>query len=111
MVLRVYRYKEWHGSCKFKLESKTSSLGDILLSINGVDLTQLTYSEAVSALKTQTAQPQVALRVIQTISEDSEEDPEATSKDEIDPMDDPREDTLNWTPLWTRWLGLPRYKL
>ncbi|CAK6964633.1 ligand of Numb protein X 2b [Scomber scombrus] len=85
----------------------TIKRGDVLLSINGVDLTQLTYSEAVSALKTQTAQPQVVLRVIQTISEDSEEDPEAASKDEMDPMDDPREDALNWTPLWTRWLGLP----
>lgn len=88
-----------------------SSVGDVLLSINSVDLTQLTYNEAVSALKAQTAQSQVVLRVIQTISEDSEEDPEAVDKDEMDPIDDPREDTLNWTPLWTRWLGLPRYKL
>lgn len=85
----------------------TIKRGDVLLSINGVDLTQLSYNEAVSALKAQTAQPQVVLRVIQTVSEDSEEDPEAANKDEMDPMDDPREDALNWTPLWTRWLGLP----
>eukprot|EP00064_Thunnus_orientalis_P021424 superscaffoldBa00006488_g21587 len=85
----------------------TIKRGDVLLSINGVDLTQLSYNEAVSALKAQTAQPQVVLRVIQTVSEDSEEDPEAANKDETDPMDDPREDALNWTPLWTRWLGLP----
>ncbi|KAM7417460.1 hypothetical protein PAMA_017214 [Pampus argenteus] len=85
----------------------TIKRGDVLLSINSVDLTQLTYNEAVSALKAQTAQSQVVLRVIQTISEDSEEDPEAANKDEMDAMDDPREDTLNWTPLWTRWLGLP----
>lgn len=82
--------------------------GDVLLSINGVDLTQLTYSEAVSVLKAQTAQSQVVLRVIQTLSENSEEDTEAGSKDELDHMDDPRDDNLNWTPLWTRWLGLPR---
>lgn len=83
------------------------SLGDILLSINGVDLTQLTYNEAVSVLKAQTAQSQVVLRVIQTLSEESEEEAEG-NKDELDTMDDLRDDALNWTPLWTRWLGLPR---
>lgn len=79
-----------------------------MLSINGVDLTQLTYNEAVSVLKAQTAQSQVVLRVIQTLSDDSEEDSSAVSRDEMDLMDDLRDDTLNWTPLWTRWLGLPR---
>lgn len=73
-----------------------------------MDLTQLTYSEAVSVLKAQTAQSQVVLRVIQTHSEDTEEDGEASSKDELDPVDDLRDDTFTWTPLWTRWLGLPR---
>uniref|UniRef100_A0A8C2ZEZ4 Ligand of numb-protein X 2b n=1 Tax=Cyclopterus lumpus TaxID=8103 RepID=A0A8C2ZEZ4_CYCLU len=85
----------------------TIKRGDVLLSINGVDLTQLTYNEAVSVLKTQTAQSQVALRVIQTLSEDSEEDVEAANKEELDTVDDPRDDAFNWTPLWTRWLGLP----
>lgn len=73
-----------------------------------MDLTQLTYNEAVSVLKAQTAQSQVSLRVIQTLSEESEEDAEAADKDELDSGDDPRDDALNWTPLWTRWLGLPR---
>lgn len=84
------------------------SSGDVLLSINGVDLTQLTYSEAVSVLKAQTAQSQVVLRVIQTLSDDSEEDIESANKDDLDPLEELRDDTLNWTPLWTRWLGLPR---
>uniref|UniRef100_A0AAQ5Y7L0 Ligand of numb-protein X 2b n=1 Tax=Amphiprion ocellaris TaxID=80972 RepID=A0AAQ5Y7L0_AMPOC len=87
----------------------TIKRGDVLLSINGVDLTQLTYNEAVSVLKAQTAQSQVVLRVIQTLSEDSEDDTEAGSKEELDFMDDPRDDALNWTPLWTRWLGLPSH--
>lgn len=87
------------------------SLGDVLLSINGIDLTQLTYSEAVSAMKAQTAQSQVVLRVIQTISEDVEEDTDAASVDEMNSTDDLRDDALIWTPLWTRWLGLPRYGL
>ncbi|KAG7225785.1 hypothetical protein INR49_014436 [Caranx melampygus] len=86
----------------------TIKRGDILLSINGVDLTQLTYNEAVSVLKAQTAQSQVVLRVIQTLSEESEEEAEA-NKDELDTMDDLRDDTLNWTPLWIRWLGLPSH--
>lgn len=59
-------------------------------------------------LKAQTAQPQVVLHVIQTLSEDTQEETEAVSRDELDPVEDPRDDTLNWTPLWTRWLGLPR---
>ena len=62
-------------------------------------------------LKAQTAQSQVVLRVIQTLSEDSEEDTDAGNKDQLDHVDDPRDDTLNWTPLWTRWLGLPRWDL
>ncbi|XP_060935287.1 ligand of Numb protein X 2b [Limanda limanda] len=87
----------------------TIKKGDILLSINGVDLTQFTYNEAVSVLKAQTAQSQVVLRVIQTLSDDSEEETEAATMDELDLMDDPRDDSLNWTPLWTRWLGLPSH--
>ncbi|XP_038555316.1 ligand of Numb protein X 2b [Micropterus salmoides] len=87
----------------------TIKKGDVLLSINSVDLTQLTYNEAVSVLKAQTAQSQVVLRVIQTLSEDSEEDAEAANLEELEPVDDTRDDTLNWTPLWTRWLGLPSH--
>ncbi|XP_028272152.1 ligand of Numb protein X 2b [Parambassis ranga] len=87
----------------------TIKRGDVLLSINGVDLTQLTYTEAVSALKSQTAQSQVVLRVIQTLSEDAEEDTEAASMDELDPIDESQDDTFNWMPLWTRWLGLPSH--
>ncbi|KAF7228477.1 transcript variant X2 [Nothobranchius furzeri] len=87
----------------------TIKKGDVLLSINGVDLTQLTYNEAVSVLKTQTAQSQVILRVIQTISENSEEDTEGGNGDELDFMEDQRDDAHTWTPLWTQWLGLPSH--
>ncbi|XP_061092765.1 ligand of Numb protein X 2b isoform X2 [Conger conger] len=91
----------------------TIKTGDVLLSINGVDLTQLTYSEAVSVLKAQTAQSSVVLRVVQTITEGEEEEEEeegdAEHKDELEVLDNPREDDLNWAPLWTRWLGLPSH--
>lgn len=83
-------------------------LGDVLLSINGVDLTQLTYNEAVSVLKTQTAQSSVTLRVIRTTAEEEEQDAEAANQEEMDTVENPREDEINCSPLWTRWLGLPR---
>ncbi|KAK5616831.1 hypothetical protein CRENBAI_018310 [Crenichthys baileyi] len=87
----------------------TIKRGDVLLSINGVDLTQLTYNEAVSALKAQTAQSQVVLRVIQTLSESTEEDMETSTGDDFDHLDDQRDETRSWTPLWTHWLGLPSH--
>ncbi|KAM4586419.1 ligand of Numb protein X 2b isoform 1-T3 [Fundulus diaphanus] len=87
----------------------TIKRGDVLLSINSVDLTQLTYNEAVSVLKAQTAQSQVVLRVIQTVSESTEEDTETGSRDEFDHMDDQRDEIRTWTPLWTHWLGLPSH--
>ncbi|KAI5105132.1 ligand of numb-protein X 2b, partial [Silurus meridionalis] len=83
--------------------------GDVLLSINSVDLTQLTYNEAVSVLKTQTAQSSVTLRVIRTITKEEEEDAEAANQEEMDTVENPREDDINWSPLWTRWLGLPSH--
>ncbi|XP_023184608.1 ligand of Numb protein X 2-like [Xiphophorus maculatus] len=87
----------------------TIKRGDVLLSINGVDLTQLTYNEAVSVLKAQTAQAQVVLRVIQTLSDSAEEDAETGSRDDFDNMDDQRDEIRTWTPLWTHWLGLPSH--
>ncbi|KAL6480203.1 hypothetical protein MHYP_G00112360 [Metynnis hypsauchen] len=83
--------------------------GDVLLSINGVDLTHLTYNEAVSSLKTQAAQSAVTLRVIRTITEEEEEDGDAANKEEMDTLENPREDDINWSPLWTRWLGMPSH--
>ncbi|XP_047210506.1 ligand of Numb protein X 2b [Girardinichthys multiradiatus] len=87
----------------------TIKRGDVLLSINGVDLTQLTYNEAVSVLKAQTAQSQVVLRVFQTLSESTEEDMETGTGDDFDHLDDQRDETRSWMPLWTHWLGLPSH--
>uniref|UniRef100_A0A4W5KBQ0 Ligand of numb-protein X 2b n=1 Tax=Hucho hucho TaxID=62062 RepID=A0A4W5KBQ0_9TELE len=86
----------------------TIKTGDVLMSINGVDLTQLTYNEAVSVLKAQTAHSQVVLRVIQTISEEPEGEGEA-GKEEMESVENLREDDVNWAPLWTHWLGLPSH--
>ncbi|KAK3535746.1 hypothetical protein QTP70_020986 [Hemibagrus guttatus] len=83
--------------------------GDVLLSINAVDLTQLTYNEAVSVLKTQAAQNSVTLRVIRTLAEEDEQVAEAANQEEMDTTENPREGDINWSPLWTHWLGLPSH--
>lgn len=84
--------------------------GDVLLSINGIDLTHLTYNEAVTVLKTQTAQNTVTLRVIQTFTDEEEQDGESSTRDQdMETLEGPKEDDINWVPLWTRWLGLPRW--
>ncbi|XP_033875391.3 ligand of Numb protein X 2-like [Acipenser ruthenus] len=82
--------------------------GDVLLSINGVDLTQLTYGEAVSALKAHAAQSAVQLRVIETATEQpgEEEDEEEMEEEQAEAG---REEDGNWSPLWTMWLGLPSH--
>ncbi len=88
-----------------------AAAGDVLLSINDIDLTHLTYNEAVTILKTQAAQNTVTLRVIQTFAEEEEQDGESGTREDMETLDAPKEDDINWAPLWTRWLGLPRYRV
>uniref|UniRef100_A0A8C5B502 Ligand of numb-protein X 2b n=1 Tax=Gadus morhua TaxID=8049 RepID=A0A8C5B502_GADMO len=87
----------------------TIKTGDILLSINSVDLTQLSYAEAVSVLKAQAAQGQVVLRALQTTAEEADaEGGDGGSGDEAEAHESAHDDDLNWNPPWTSWLGLPR---
>uniref|UniRef100_A0A8C3V973 LNX2 protein n=1 Tax=Catharus ustulatus TaxID=91951 RepID=A0A8C3V973_CATUS len=72
--------------------------GDVLLSINGIDLTHLNYYEAVSALKSNAASHSVTLKALEILSLNS---PEASL--------DIREQGFSWSPLWITWLGLPSY--
>ncbi|XP_072361751.1 ligand of Numb protein X 2b isoform X2 [Scyliorhinus torazame] len=76
--------------------------GNVLLSINGVDLTQLSYNEAVSVLKLNAASSTVLLRVLEfpniDMSSAAEEPPETSKENDYD-----------WSPLWVMWLGLPSY--
>ncbi|KAH0630905.1 hypothetical protein JD844_004249 [Phrynosoma platyrhinos] len=77
--------------------------GDILLSINNIDLTHLSYSEAVSALKSNAALHLVTLKALEIgIPEKVSESPEASES---------RENGFGWAPLWVMWLGLPRQEL
>ncbi|XP_018616346.2 ligand of Numb protein X 2a isoform X2 [Scleropages formosus] len=77
--------------------------GDVLLSINGQDLTSLSHSEAVGTLKASAASCSVLLKALEvtTVSEEGhsagEEHPHCNDYD------------ANWSPSWITWLGLPSY--
>nr|XP_033801663.1 ligand of Numb protein X 2-like isoform X2 [Geotrypetes seraphini] len=75
--------------------------GDVLLSINGVDLTHLAYAEAVSALKSNAASHAVVLKALELLAADGPLDPPEA------PPDTAREHDLVWSPLWVMWLALP----
>lgn len=76
--------------------------GDVLLSINGQDLTYLSHSEAVGTLKASAASPSVQLRVLEvSMVEDHDHD-------ELLPHTHDSDFDANWSPSWVMWLGLPR---
>ncbi|MEQ2168568.1 hypothetical protein GOODEAATRI_016031 [Goodea atripinnis] len=75
--------------------------GDVLLSINGQDLTYLSHSEAVGTLKASAASPSVQLRVLE-VSMVEEHD-----HDELLPHSHDSDFDANWSPSWVMWLGLP----
>ncbi|KAM5288121.1 ligand of Numb protein X 2 [Ctenodactylus gundi] len=77
--------------------------GDVLLNINGIDLTNLSHSEAVAMLKASAASPAVALKalevqIVEDATQTSEEQPSTFSENEYD---------ASWSPSWVMWLGLP----
>ncbi|GCC27901.1 hypothetical protein chiPu_0006327 [Chiloscyllium punctatum] len=76
--------------------------GNVLLSINGVDLTQLSYNEAVSVLKLNTASSAVLLKVLDLPNTEM-----APTSEEL--MEAGKESDYDWSPLWVTWLGLPSY--
>lgn len=76
-----------------------------MLNINGIDLTNLSHSEAVAMLKASTASPTVALKalevqVVEEATQGPDEQPSTFSENEYD---------ASWSPSWVMWLGLPRY--
>ncbi|KAE8584249.1 hypothetical protein XENTR_v10020879 [Xenopus tropicalis] len=75
--------------------------GDVLLSINGTDLTSLSYSDAISALKTNAASHTVVLKALEvTVGERLDEPVEHAAGVT-------REPGGIWSPLWVYWLALP----
>uniref|UniRef100_A0A8D3ECU3 Ligand of numb-protein X 2a n=1 Tax=Scophthalmus maximus TaxID=52904 RepID=A0A8D3ECU3_SCOMX len=77
--------------------------GDVLLSINGQDLTYLSHSEAVGTLKASAASPSVQLRVLEVSMVEEHE------HDELLPHTHDSDFDANWSPSWVMWLGLPSY--
>ncbi|XP_069495150.1 ligand of Numb protein X 2 isoform X2 [Ambystoma mexicanum] len=76
--------------------------GDVLLSINGIELTNLSHSEAVAVLKSSAASSVVLLKTLEVeIHEEQSpftEDMSTVNENEYD---------ASWSPPWVMWLGLP----
>ncbi|XP_072190073.1 E3 ubiquitin-protein ligase LNX isoform X1 [Excalfactoria chinensis] len=68
--------------------------GDILLNVNGIDLTGVSRNEAVALLKNTSSS--VVLKALEMRTCDGRERSEAAEHSE-------------WLPSWVTWLGLPRY--
>uniref|UniRef100_H0ZMX9 Ligand of Numb protein X 2 n=1 Tax=Taeniopygia guttata TaxID=59729 RepID=H0ZMX9_TAEGU len=77
--------------------------GDVLLNINGIDLTNLSHSEAVAMLKASAASSVVALKAleVQIVEEQPQADEEQLSTISENEYD------ASWSPSWVMWLGLP----
>ncbi|XP_069825962.1 ligand of Numb protein X 2 [Dendropsophus ebraccatus] len=76
--------------------------GDVLLSINGIDLTNLSHSEAVAMLKASAASSVITLKAleVEVLEEQTQvnEEMSTISENEYD---------ASWSPSWVMWLGLP----
>ncbi|XP_075775345.1 ligand of Numb protein X 2 isoform X2 [Pelodiscus sinensis] len=77
--------------------------GDVLLNINGIDLTNLSHSEAVAMLKASATSSVVALKtlevqIVEEKTQTNEGQPSTISENEYD---------ASWSPSWVMWLGLP----
>uniref|UniRef100_A0A3B1J3F6 Ligand of numb-protein X 2a n=1 Tax=Astyanax mexicanus TaxID=7994 RepID=A0A3B1J3F6_ASTMX len=77
--------------------------GDVLLSINGQDLTCLSHSEAVGTLKSSAASSSVQLRALEVSTVDEPGHDEGLLPHHESDYD------ASWSPSWVMWLGLPSY--
>ncbi|XP_066243292.1 E3 ubiquitin-protein ligase LNX isoform X1 [Saccopteryx leptura] len=80
--------------------------GDILLNVNGVELTEVSRSKAVALLKSTSSS--VVLKALEVKQCESPEDcssPEALDSDSNHNTAPP----IDWSPSWVMWLELPRY--
>ncbi|KAM4020291.1 ligand of Numb protein X 2-like isoform 1-T4 [Anomaloglossus baeobatrachus] len=75
--------------------------GDVLLSINGVDLTSLSYLDAVSALKSNAASHTVVLKTLELVVTERHGE---TTEGGVEVTRDPGG---IWSPLWVHWFNLP----
>uniref|UniRef100_A0A8C4N408 Ligand of numb-protein X 2a n=1 Tax=Eptatretus burgeri TaxID=7764 RepID=A0A8C4N408_EPTBU len=80
--------------------------GDVLLSINGVDLTLRSHAEAVAQLKACAASTLVTLRALEVCF--TQNDRHLVQESFIRPTADEDGDS-SWSPPWLMWLGLPSF--
>ncbi|XP_054238817.1 E3 ubiquitin-protein ligase LNX [Indicator indicator] len=78
--------------------------GDILLNVNGIDLTGVSRSEAVALLKNTNSS--VVLKALEMKACEAQEEPGHLPSSEA--MQETSESS-EWSPSWVMWLGLPRY--
>ncbi|KAM6132643.1 E3 ubiquitin-protein ligase LNX [Pterocles gutturalis] len=78
--------------------------GDILLNVNGIDLTGVSRGEAVSLLKNTNSS--VVLKALEMRACEAQE--EQGCLPSLEAMQATSESS-EWSPSWVMWLGLPRY--
>ncbi|XP_030419851.1 E3 ubiquitin-protein ligase LNX isoform X5 [Gopherus evgoodei] len=78
--------------------------GDILLNVNGIDLTGVSRSEAVALLKNTTSS--VVLKALEMKECEALEDMSHVS---LPDTTQNTSDNSEWSPSWVMWLELPRY--
>ncbi|EMP25102.1 E3 ubiquitin-protein ligase LNX [Chelonia mydas] len=78
--------------------------GDILLNVNGIDLTGVSRSEAVALLKNTTSS--VVLKALEMKECEALEDMSHVS---LPDTNQNTSDNSEWSPSWVMWLELPRY--
>uniref|UniRef100_A0A8C9AFA7 E3 ubiquitin-protein ligase LNX n=1 Tax=Prolemur simus TaxID=1328070 RepID=A0A8C9AFA7_PROSS len=78
--------------------------GDILLNVNGIELTEVSRSEAVALLKSTSSS--VVLKALEVTEHEPQED--CSSPAALDSNHN-RTPPSDWSPSWVMWLELPRY--
>ncbi|XP_068798982.1 E3 ubiquitin-protein ligase LNX isoform X2 [Struthio camelus] len=78
--------------------------GDILLNVNGIDLTGVSRSEAVALLKNTSSS--VVLKALEMKACEPQEE---RSKVPLPKSMHSISESSEWSPSWVMWLGLPRY--
>ncbi|XP_070471021.1 E3 ubiquitin-protein ligase LNX isoform X2 [Equus przewalskii] len=79
--------------------------GDILLNVNGIELTQVSRSEAVALLKSTSSS--VVLKALEVKEREAQED--CSSPAALDYSNHNTAPPGDWSPSWVMWLELPRY--
>ncbi|XP_032771830.1 E3 ubiquitin-protein ligase LNX isoform X2 [Rattus rattus] len=77
--------------------------GDILLNVNGIELTEVSRTEAVAILKSTPSS--VVLKALEVKEQETQEDCSPAALDSNHNVTPPGD----WSPSWVMWLELPQY--